>query len=646
MADKELSILIKTTDTVSDVLKKIGAQAEQTAGKMAAAGKGKPSFFAEIGKQAETGTLSMGSFTAAATRALGPVAMVGGAVLAVGGAVVAAGVAITALTIKIANQGDMFDELAQKTGVSVETLSGLQLVAAKSSMSIETMGSAINKMQKAMVAAAEAGDKDKLFAALDIPVEVNGRLRDTNDVLMDLADKFQSMPDGAQKSALALKVFGRAGADMIPIMNMGRVAIEEQIAKAKELGIVWSTEDAKAAADLTDSIDELKFAFTGLKKEAVTPLIGPLTDVVNITTMLVTHWKELGVAFAGVIGPMARAEIAMSAMGIIIPIISEKMAGMIKLLRILKILSQAGGSAGPAPVGSGSLESDTAMAFALGGKPTTPARTGTGGRAAGKTPAQIAAEEAAKEQAAWDKEHRADVDAQGYAIPDYEAGLRESRRADAEAELADIDKAKAAQVAAETEKNNAILARQAEFQQMYLNAATATFQGGTDIMADCLARMIQGQKVSAKGMMKAAGQMFGGVLSQMGTSLIATGVADMVKAEALSANPLTPGWGALLWAAGGKEIVEGTALKTLGALMGGSGSGAGAGRASGGGHGGHEVPNRGAAATSIGSASVTFEGIERLRGRFVMGDYADIVGKFLDEMNQAKRRDVHMEFAA
>jgi hypothetical protein len=505
-------------------------------------------------------------------------------------------------------------------------------------MSIETMGSAINKMQKAMVAAAEAGDKDKLFAALDIPVEVNGRLRDTNDVLMDLADKFQSMPDGAQKSALALKVFGRAGADMIPIMNMGRVAIEEQIAKAKELGIVWSTEDAKAAADLTDSIDELKFAFTGLKKEAVTPLIGPLTDVVNITTMLVTHWKELGVAFAGVIGPMARAEIAMSAMGIIIPIISEKMAGMIKLLRILKILSQAGGSAGPAPVGSGSLESDTAMAFALGGKPTTPARTGTGGRAARASTA------APKDT--WAAEHRTGVDAQGYAIPDYEAGLRESRRADAEAELADIEKAKAAQVAAETEKNNAILARQAEFQQMYLNAATATFQGGTDIMADCLARMIQGQKVSAKGMMKAAGQMFGGVLSQMGTSLIATGVADMVKAEALSANPLTPGWGALLWAAGGKEIVEGTALKTLGALMGGSGSGAGAGRASGGGHGGHEVPNRGAAATSIGSASVTFEGIERLRGRFVMGDYADIVGKFLDEMNQAKRRDVHMEFAA
>jgi hypothetical protein len=626
MADKELSILIKTTDTVSDVLKKIGAQAEQTAGKMAAAGKGKPSFFAEIGKQAETGTLSMGSFTAAATRALGPVALVGGAVAAVGGA-------LAALTIKTASQGNMFDKLSQKTGVSVETLSGLQLVAAKSSMTIQDMGSAINKMQKAMFAAAGAGDKDKLFAALDIPVEVNGRLRDTNDVLMDLADKFQSMPDGAQKSALALKVFGKAGTEMIPIMNLGRVAIEEQIARANELGIVWSTEDAKAASQLHDKMIDLKSAIHGVSEEMGKSLIPAMTDIITKITELIewvrkanenlrTFWGLVpnglnlsGTAISGE-GPFAESGVKGS--------LSPEQARQYALIHGKpyvdpNTIPNPRGMLGPPSPGP-TLGPPTPTAL--------PKIPDSGGRAAApKTEKDITlnppyqSERYASLQAYMDK-LKAEGDAKII-----RAGEETNTKLD---ELGDY------QWQIERDKNQKILDEQKRFSDMYKEAGIAVWQGGTDIMAENLAKMIKGQKVGAKEMLKATGQMMGGVAVQMGTFYIAEGAAKVAE-SGWPPNPLSleAGWG---------EIYAGMALKTLGALLSGTGGGA-AGSKTGKG-GGHEVPNRGAAATSIGSATVTFEGLERMRGRFVAGDYYDIVSDFIDKMNQAKRRDVHMEFAA
>ena len=62
-----------------------------------------------------------------------------------------------------------------------------------------------------------------------------------------IADKFAVMKDGSEKTALALDLFGRAGAKLIPMLNEGSAGISELQEEARALGIVLGKEDLKAA---------------------------------------------------------------------------------------------------------------------------------------------------------------------------------------------------------------------------------------------------------------------------------------------------------------------------------------------------------------------------------------------------------------
>ena len=49
-------------------------------------------------------------------------------------------------------------------------------------------------------------------------------MKSTEAVLLQVADVFANLEDGAVKTALAVKLFGKSGMDMIPFLNRGRLA--------------------------------------------------------------------------------------------------------------------------------------------------------------------------------------------------------------------------------------------------------------------------------------------------------------------------------------------------------------------------------------------------------------------------------------
>ena len=161
--------------------------------------------------------------------------------------------------------GDRLEKLNQSTGVSVETLSALDHAAELSGTSFETLAKSIGKMQKGMHDA-EQGLKAQAdtFKALGVPVtDADGKLRDTEQTLLDLADRFNQMEDGTKKSALAMQVFGRAGAEIIPFLNQGRDGIAAMLKEGREFG-GWTLETAKQAAAVNDNLTRMSRAGHGV----------------------------------------------------------------------------------------------------------------------------------------------------------------------------------------------------------------------------------------------------------------------------------------------------------------------------------------------------------------------------------------------
>jgi hypothetical protein len=73
------------------------------------------------------------------------------------------------------------------------------------------------------------------------------------------------MPDGAEKSAMAVQLFGRSGLDLIPILNKGAQAFDESQAAARRFGLVLTTEQMAALTSMDDAVDTLGQSLRGLQ---------------------------------------------------------------------------------------------------------------------------------------------------------------------------------------------------------------------------------------------------------------------------------------------------------------------------------------------------------------------------------------------
>lgn len=180
-------------------------------------------------------------------------------ITAFGASAAAAGTAVLLFVKGIANTADEMGKLAQKVGVSVESLSGLAYAARLSNLSVESLGLGLKQLSRYMV-------------------ENNIQAVSVEEQLLRIADEFAKSADGANKTAVAMKYFGKSGADLIPFLNEGRAGIEKLREEAAKMGLVVSKDAAEAAAKFNDNLTKLKASSEGLAIHLGGPLVKALGD--------------------------------------------------------------------------------------------------------------------------------------------------------------------------------------------------------------------------------------------------------------------------------------------------------------------------------------------------------------------------------
>jgi uncharacterized membrane protein YgcG len=184
----------------------------------------------------------------------------------ISGAMIGAGAASIALAVKAAQTADSFKDMSQRTGIAVETLSRWSYAAKLSGTSIEKIQFGLkNFSQNLTKTNQKTTDLNTNFGKLGIETrDAAGNIRPMDDVLLDVADKFKTMPDGAQKAALAVQLFGKSGMELIPMLNEGREGIERMNREADLFRVTIGQDAADAGSRLADNIDRLRAFTTGL----------------------------------------------------------------------------------------------------------------------------------------------------------------------------------------------------------------------------------------------------------------------------------------------------------------------------------------------------------------------------------------------
>jgi hypothetical protein len=190
---------------------------------------------------------------------------------------------------------DHLDETSQSTGVATDVLQELGYAASFSGMNVDSISFALMKLTRNMNAAKDGGgEAGDAFKKLGISVkEADGKLRSSDAVMLDIADKLADMPDGAEKTALAIQLFGRSGAGMIPFLNEGKDGLEEFKQEAIDLGIVLDGSTIKKGAAVDDSMTQLRGAFVGLRNIVAGPFLESINNVIQGFVRWVKENREL-----------------------------------------------------------------------------------------------------------------------------------------------------------------------------------------------------------------------------------------------------------------------------------------------------------------------------------------------------------------
>lgn len=213
--------------------------------------------------------------------------VLGGAVVA---AAIAAGGAMVAMALNNVDLIDSIGKLTQRTGTSVENLAGLKFAADQSGASLETVARASKKLSTEMV------QNPALFARMGVTA------KDSTGALVQLADIFERMPAGVEKTAFASKLLGeRLGAEMIPFLNQGSESLGNLIEQGKKYYPI-TADSAKQAEIFNDNLAELKLSTSAMGIELANTLLPNMVKTTTAMTELSREGHPVLALFRGLAG--------------------------------------------------------------------------------------------------------------------------------------------------------------------------------------------------------------------------------------------------------------------------------------------------------------------------------------------------------
>lgn len=164
---------------------------------------------------------------------------------------------------------DAMSKLSTKTGIAVEDLAGWQHVMDLSGASTEQFEMAVGKLNTTIAKNPEKLEKLGIMA------------RDSNGVLLELADAFQRIEDPTRRAAIASEIFGeRVGRDMVVALSQGRQGVEELIRQGKELTPV-TAEMARQAELFNDTLDTMKKRAGSVGVQVANTLLPSMNEVLQ-----------------------------------------------------------------------------------------------------------------------------------------------------------------------------------------------------------------------------------------------------------------------------------------------------------------------------------------------------------------------------
>lgn len=175
--------------------------------------------------------------------------------------------------------GVKLTELSSRVGVGVAALSQYKYVAEANSISLDTLTGAFQKMQ-VNLSKSQSGTGAAADALDQLGLSTNALLQLAPDQQFEtIAEALSQVGNKSEQARLSMALFGKAGGQLLPIMEEGRAGLQGMREEADRLGLTISETAGQQLAAFDDQLDKLGGMADGLKNQMALALLPALTDI-------------------------------------------------------------------------------------------------------------------------------------------------------------------------------------------------------------------------------------------------------------------------------------------------------------------------------------------------------------------------------
>ena len=172
--------------------------------------------------------------------------------------------AITALVAgagiqRFAQEIDELAKTSRRLGLTVNELQSLQFAAEQTGVSAESLRTSLDRFNRNISETAiGTGIAKRSFEDLGVSVkDSEGVLRNTDDILTDVADALKGVESPADRTRIAMDLFGRSGAALVNTLAEGKGGINELRREFNDLTLQLDQQTAAAVEAANDRFNRL-----------------------------------------------------------------------------------------------------------------------------------------------------------------------------------------------------------------------------------------------------------------------------------------------------------------------------------------------------------------------------------------------------
>ena len=204
-----------------------------------------------------------------------------------GGAAISAGRSLLWFGQSTSEGIDVLSKLSRRLGLTYGQMAGLKLAGDLAGVGVETIATAATKADVAFISASN-GSKEATakFTSLGLSMAELQKLS-PDQRFAAIADAIAKLPTAAERSAAAIKLFGKSGAELLPLFEEGAGAIKKATDQAKAFGLTLTNAQGLGVEKMNDSFTSAFAAIQGLATQVVSNLAEPISRIIDDFTNFV-----------------------------------------------------------------------------------------------------------------------------------------------------------------------------------------------------------------------------------------------------------------------------------------------------------------------------------------------------------------------